>query len=157
MEPEEEIKIKIENEEGSLNKRKDIILLIKIDYSFDPKYNIYNLNDKDESVKKEKDRSIYNLVYEELKGHFDIDKDRVKNIYNGTRNQKVEMNNMIIYFLNEFEYSILEKNCNIKNVDLQDFFERYNVPYENSKYIKENLIRSVNEINNEYFRIDFDR
>ena len=154
---EKEIDLKLESDEENslqttkLRKKDNILLLVKIEYDHEPKYNIYTL-DNDFIILKKRDQTVRDLVYKKLQDYFDIDKNRIKNIYNATKNQNVNTNNLIVYFLNEFEYQILNEKHDLKIVTLDFVIEKFNFSYENTKKIFENIVKITNEINNQYFQ-----
>ena len=111
----DEIKKTVEKNKNS----ESYIILIKILYSSKSNFSIYKIDDS--YIKFDKGKKNFSDNISERLG-FDFDNERLKKIYNGNVDNKI---NLFMYFLNDLEFSILEENQKLTSLEIGEFMNYF--------------------------------
>ncbi|CAG8826674.1 9911_t:CDS:2, partial [Cetraspora pellucida] len=155
------IDIKIETPESDIEKNEVVdsesenifgsfIILLKIEYSHNPITSIYKIIDESGVslyIKFDKNNQTFiEAAYNKLCEYFEPDYDRLESVYSG---KKVNKKNIITYYLNDLEYSILETKYILDIIDLNTFSDEFE--FKNDA-VKQKILNKSERLNNDYYK-----
>ncbi|CAG8791411.1 13443_t:CDS:2 [Cetraspora pellucida] len=155
------IDIKIETPESDIEKSEVVdlenennigsfIILLKIEYSYNPITSVYKITDEfgvSSYIKFDKNNQTFiDAAYNKLCEYFEPDYNRLESVYSG---KKVNKKNIITYYLNDLEYSILETKYILDIIDLDSLIKEFK--FKNND-VRQKILNKSEILNNDHYK-----